>query len=376
MKPTEIIHDSLRLIKKVTGSRLKRTKCYPNGRRIEGLKLSESGQEDLPVGLTGGDQDIWRHTWPAVSLYNLENVYCTGDQGLIFLDQEHLFAVCSSLNRLPDRKVRLPVTSRAVLIEDPVFHLSGFSPENHGHYFFHHLPRVLAARKLLQDRPSIKILCARGHMRWQSRYLAKFGISPDRLIETSIRTLKFKELYYVPITSGTFKLGVPAHYRAMQRAFTGEAVLEKKGYPLWISRMDAPDKKLRNEKDLIGCVADLFGGVRVIELSKYSMEQQTRLFAEARFIFGPLGQGVANILYSRESVLIILAAGSEGKPVGASLMTGAAGAIVGNRALCLNSGTTYQGKRREWIYPIEKFQSELRTLVEQVKKISGDIESF
>jgi capsular polysaccharide biosynthesis protein len=162
----------------------------------------------------------------------------------------------------------------------------------------------------------------------------------------------------------------------MQRAFTGEAVLEKKGYPLWISRMDAPDKKLRNEKDLIGCVADLFGGVRVIELSKYSMEQQTRLFAEARFIFGPLGQGVANILYSRESVLIILAAGSEGKPVGASLMTGAAGAIVGNRALCLNSGTTYQGKRREWIYPIEKFQSELRTLVEQVKKISGGIESF
>jgi hypothetical protein len=369
MKTNKVSDVLCRTLKKCIGAKVRRVTTLPSCSKGECRMLYGPGEEEIRVGLTEKETDLWKHTWPAVYLYRLENVFCTGDQGTIFFDREQLFAVCPSLERLPNKKVRLPVISRADLIEEPVFHLSGFSPENHGHYLFHHLPRFLAALKLLQDNPNIKILCSHGHSRWQGKYLAKLGISPDRLLETSTGTLKFRELYYVPVTMGSYKLGVPEYYRLMHQSFAGNVSQEKRGVPIWVSRLDAPDKKLRNEEKLIECVRDIFGGVEVVELSKRNMEQQVKLFADARFIFGALGQGLANILYCKDSVLVILAMGKQEVPVHASLMTGVAGAMVGNRAVFLNSDTSYVGKHREWYFSESKFCTSVLAVIDEMKKV-------
>jgi hypothetical protein len=65
---------------------------------------------------------------------------------------------------------------------------------------------------------------------------------------------------------------------------------------LYISRADAPDRRVVNEPELLHLLAD-FGFERVT-LSNKSVPEQIRLFQSAEFIIAPHGAGTTNLLFA------------------------------------------------------------------------------
>jgi len=313
----------------------------------------------------GETPDPLEHTWPAARMYCIRNAWCTGNSGHVFCENGTWLGVCRSQHRLPEQKVRRPIRAIAQKMPGRYFHLTGFSHENHGHFLIHHLPRLLSVLDRLRDDPEIRILCAAGHSRWQGRYLSRLGVDPGRLVEIGHQTLHLEELWYVPIPDGSNRLCDPAFYGQLQQALCAQvpgwdSVSLPMGKPLWVSRRDAPDKKLANEEDLIKIADDLWGGLEVVELGGLSMDQQIALFRQAPLVLGPLGQGLTNILYGRGSCLVTI---NHGMPMGdmeAAAMFRSLALASGNWGVRLYAGQGYLGnKERSWFYPPDRFQCEM-----------------
>jgi hypothetical protein len=85
-------------------------------------------------------------------------------------------------------------------------------------------------------------------------------------------------------------------------------LLEKKenkiGDIVYISRSDAPVRRLSNEDDLISSISDL--NVKVCTLTGMSVRDQISLFSTAKAIIGPHGAGLVNILFGDNSTVIEL----------------------------------------------------------------------
>jgi hypothetical protein len=86
-------------------------------------------------------------SWNDLWLVELHNARVTGDQGHVFFSNGDFLAICPSLKLLPSRKVRRPILPLARHLTGVYFHLTGVDHENHGHFLFQHLPRLLAARE-------------------------------------------------------------------------------------------------------------------------------------------------------------------------------------------------------------------------------------
>lgn len=300
--------------------------------------------------------------WPEIHLFELRDVWCVGDQGSLFFSSGELFDLCQTIQRLPDKAVRRPIPMLSEVVEPPVFHLTGFSHENHGHFILHHLPRLIACRDLLQSIPEMRILVAPGHAKWQSRYLAALGIDTSRVLEASHGTLRLKRVFYVPWMAGSFKLVNPQILKAMREQFC--QLIDKHETAsspiLFISRQDAPDKRLENEADIIQATRSYFNqDVICVQLSKLNMKEQIRLFENARLVIGPLGQGLTNIIYCKTPRLITLDHYAGPSLHSASQMFSALAAASGGEGITLHANTTYQGRERKWSFPLDQYVRDL-----------------
>ncbi len=302
-------------------------------------------------------------TWPDLWLVELQEAFVAGDQGQVFLEDGTFLSICPSLKRLPIRKLRRPLSLLSRRIEGVFFHLTGVDHENHGHFLFQHLPRLLAAREQLREHgDTFKVLVAPGHKKWQARYLAYFGISADRIVELSAGTTRVERLIYVPMPYGSSYICNPRLYREMRDGFCGgKAAASGNGEVLFISRNDAPDRRLTNEEEIIGICEEVFGKVEVVMLGKLPLDEQIRRSSHARLVIGPQGQGLSVVLFMRQGALVVMEHGDRFHPLGWCRAFCDTGIMLGVSSLRLVSGTGADEKRC-WSYPPEKFREEMLRL--------------
>ncbi|MFZ2277140.1 MAG: glycosyltransferase family 61 protein [Prosthecobacter sp.] len=337
-----------------------------NSKDVTVIPLIEAGSEEVSCELEArlNNQTAMSTLirWPNVNLYRVQNATIVGDQANVFTSDGRWLRVCPSLDYLPLKKVRQPIYLGANRLSMPLFHLSGRDHENHGHFLFQHMPRWLAAQKKMQElSPDFKILVAKGHLKWQSRYLTRTGGAPDQMIECGDGTTRCNDLYYIPQPRGTHDcLSRPQDYRAMNEYFHRPQA--KTGPTLFLSRKDAPNRHLLNEDEAVAEVERVFGSCRSIQLSKTPLDEQIALISAAPVVVGPLGQALATALFARNSVYINLDGGHGPDSWGDAFRDVAN--ICGNQGLSLYSKTprTADGS---FLFPRE----DLHARLENVKRL-------
>ena len=326
------------------------------GDGVEVIALSAPGTVRLEHSLEKRFYELAQSTsiinWPELSLYRLQNARVVGDQGNVFMKDGRWLSVCPSLNVLNPSKIRRPLPLYSRAITAPAFHLTGRDHENHGHFLFQHLPRLLACRDLPQFPKRMRVLVAEGHKKWQSRYIQKLGLAQNEdIIECDEGTLRCDELYYVPqIRDVHSQVCRPQDYLTMRECFHRPG--PKTGLPVFISRADAPNRHLTNESEAIASFERVFGSCRVICLSKVPLDEQIEIISRAPLVVGSQGQAFAVSLFAKDSVFVILEAETH-NPWCDSFRDIAI--ICGNEALSLYSGTLRR-EDQSYSFPVEKLE--------------------
>lgn len=302
--------------------------------------------------------------WKDVVCHEFAQACLTGDDGTVFLATGKHLKLCPSLQRHPDRKIRRPLRFLAQKITEPCFYLAGRNYENHGHFLLHHLPRLIAAQNDLAAMGNPRILLGSREKRWQTRYLAAVGISAENMRRAGSGTTLVERLFYAPQMWTDSALASPKILQRMRAAFLAHSQqaqqAQPKQPPILISRADAPDRKLLNEREIVAEVERQWGACEVLELSKLDFATQLRKFAQAPLIVGALGQGFANLLVSSGALCLILDTEVQWGESYFSQTFRDLALLHGNLASRLFAGQPIQ-KREHWSYPLAKFKQELAT---------------
>lgn len=85
-----------------------------------------------------------------------------------------------------------------------------------------------------------------------------------------------------------------------------EATDKKSLYPdrIWVSRSDAACRRVVNEDEVLDALHTL--GFESFNLSELSFAEQVRLFSQVRFVIGPHGAGLINLMFSENPTVIEL----------------------------------------------------------------------
>lgn len=320
----------------------------------------------LETAFYGGERTPLDYAWPAARMDELLDVLVTGDQGQIFFADGSFYKPCiyPHQERLQIMRIRRPVSWLAREQDGLLFHLTGRNHENKGHFLLQHISRWLVARPMLEELGEYRILVAPGHSRWQRNLLRLVGADESRVVEGTQGTLRAQRLLHVPLAYGTNALSPPEHYRFIRdRA----AEVERRhppspARPIFVSRRDAPDKRIENEDELIAAARKLLGQVEVFEFKGKTLEDQIVAFRRAPLIMGPIGQGICNVLFAEGSLLVTLAPGTPEKEVYASSHGTQLALICGNQAVTLYNGQAGES-RGNWTFPVDAFRAQLTRLL-------------
>ena len=112
------------------------------------------------------------------------------------------------------------------------------------------------------------------------------------------------------VTSHRADLWAPWIYEEIRKKFLhGLSIDPKLPQCIFISRKDAPDRKLINETAIFETAKKYFPELTCVELSGLSFEDQLELFKGAKLIIGPHGQSFRNVLFSNNALCIQLVQG-------------------------------------------------------------------
>lgn len=248
----------------------------------------------------------------ATRLLELRNIYVTGSEAFIFSDSHTVLRLCASLDKHPTRKIRRPVSPLALRIDEPVFLLGGRAPGNRGHFLVEHLPRILLAHQRMGKEFPRKVMVTPGHGEWQREYLYAFGFTGIEVIEASPGTTWCRQAWTVPNLSrtGIAELCPPQLYIEMvKRLGLPAAKTTSQRNAIFITRKDAPGRRLANEDEIFSIAQRFLPEIRRVSLSGLSVEKQVNLFNEAKVVIGPHSQAFRGSLYARDALIIQLVPG-------------------------------------------------------------------
>ncbi len=323
----------------------------------------ESGVNPLELHFNDSQTANCDSEWPDAELFRLKNVWLTGDQGQVFLDDGSLFTPWVWPYDLRVLKIYRPLKLGAKRwTGPPLFHLTGRNHDNRGHFMIEHLPRLMAARDYLKSLPDYRILTAPGHGRWQSRYVDFVGLDPSKVIEGTQGTMQVDELIFVPNMFTGGGLCAPHFYSELSKCAARAPVAEGPGRPLFITRKDAPNKQLLNEDRIVEILRSRVGAVDVISLGKYSMAEQIGMFRDAPLIMGPIGQGLCNVLFTHDSLCVILTPGSVERPVHGTAHSSQLARLCGSSSVTFLSGESLP-PHSNWNFPEQHFTELLDQLL-------------
>lgn len=345
--------------------------CTEHARIHRQIAVQEASREVFPNLLAsrfyGEEQTILLHHEPA-SLYELDDVWVVGEDGVVFFDMGHALGVCHHVRGKFPGKARRPIRSLAARQAEPVFVLRGRSCENRAHFLLEHLPRFVSARRFLDEAGGVKLLLSPGHRSWQRGLLEKLGVHASQLVEESIGTTFCAKAYYVPLlTSDNSRiLGPSALYHELAQQLAGGAPPVKREGVLFVSRNDAPERRLANEREVVALYEEIFGAVEVVRMSELAPAEQVERFRRAAIVTGAHGQGLRNVLFASGALFVQLCEGARLREDRRSAWESAFACLAlmrGNRAINLYSETDLDA-RGSWHFPARRLRASLERIRE------------
>jgi capsular polysaccharide biosynthesis protein len=307
-----------------------------------------------------------KYAWPEWLCYDIADAAVAGDQGFVFLSDGRCFSptLYPHADMVGMYKIRRPIRLLAQKVKGTVFHLTGPNHENRGHFMLDHLPRLLAARDLLRKEGDFQILLTGHHIRWQREYLRMLGFADDRIVPCEAGTIVIERLLHARFGSPKSSLSPPAKLGELRDCAGRYADVENEppSPPVFLSRRDAPNRRLLNEERIIHAARSLLPGLVEVKLTGMSLKEQIRLFRRTSLFISPLGQASCNILFSKNSTIINLKDGPPPDDADGSIGSLIA-AASGNRGLTLHSGTPL-GENLDWSYDESLFKQHLARFLE------------
>jgi capsular polysaccharide biosynthesis protein len=372
-KLIKILHDAKAAIWTKAGRHLKKIKEHP--KILDKILIQNNGithyTNKFEKDYYGSCKQIdFFH--PETYLYVVKDVWVVGSEGCLFFQPDQLFSVCSSLKGVEERKIRRPIKSLAEVIDEPVFILSSRAPGNRGHFLIEHLPRLVASMDAIKRLGGCKILVTPQHREWQAGYLQKLGIPDSEIIEASIGSTFCKRAFYVPtLCKGEIATASrEKYYQFLRKRFIGNQESPIKGLPIFLSRKDAPDRKLGNEDTIFSIAKTFFPEMKRIVMSTLALNEQIRLFQAAPVIIGPHAQPFRDILFSSNALVIQLIQGfrdTSNEYYQWAQNYNYVGSLGENLCLSLFSEIGFN-TNSDWIYPENKFQKDMSQLIALLDK--------
>jgi len=348
--------------------------CGEHPRIRRRVEVQKASREVFPNPLASrfyGEEQTIALLHDPVFLYELDDVWIVGEDGVAFFDTRQALGDCHHVRGKFPKKARRPIPSLAAKVDEPVFVLRGRSCENRAHFLLEHLPRFLAARPHLEEAGPVKLLISPGHRSWQEGPLAKLGVARDRLLEASVGTTRCRRAWWLPLLTGSNRevLGPAKLYRELaDRLAEGPAPAQREGV-LFISRSDAAERQLANEREVVAVYEELFGPVEIVRMSELSEPEQIACFRRAALITGAHGQGLRNVLFASGALFVQLCEGGRDRDDRRSAWEEGFACLAlmnGNRALNLYSETDLD-LRGSWSFPIPR----LREALLRVRALEG-----
>jgi capsular polysaccharide biosynthesis protein len=311
-----------------------------------------------------------RYEWGDWKCREVHEARVVGDQGFVFLRDGRLLTPTLYPNDelLHIFKVRRPITTCARRIRGRVFHLTGSNHENRGHFLLDHLPRLVAAEGMLRADPSIQVMLTGHHIRWQAEYLRMMGIDESRIVACHSGTVIVETLLHVPFAALFLSMAprfALTRIRDAAAVHAGvDAAEDRRGPPVFLSRRDAPNRRVTNEQQLFEIARRLIPDLQLVLLSGMSLRDQIRLYRRTPLFIGALGQASCNMVFSNGSTIINLThAPQPDTPewnVGTQIAT-----LSDNRGLTLHAGVTLAANK-DWSFDEVAFEAHMRRFVETV----------
>ncbi|MFN0075969.1 MAG: glycosyltransferase family 61 protein [Prosthecobacter sp.] len=340
----------------------------PAAVRVHDLRPAGSCRHDtdLEAEFHGYTETGVTYEWPTWKGYEIKDAFVAGDQGFVFLPDGRFFApaLYPHHERTAIYKIRRPIPLLSRNIKGTVFHLTGPNHENRGHFMLDHLPRLIVARELLQQIGDYQILLTGRHIRWQREQVRTLGFPDDRIVACEAGTLQVERLLHVRFGS-PYSSFSPPHALCELRDCAGryaQAENETEGPPVFLSRRDAPNRRLINEERIFAIAKSLIPSLIEVKLTGMPLKEQIRLFRRTPLFLSPLGQASCNIALSKGSTIINLKFGATPSDASGSLGTFIASA-TGNRGLTIYSGTD-MGENFDWSYDESLFARHLTRFLE------------
>jgi hypothetical protein len=298
-------------------------------------------------------------TQPQVELYKVRDCWLAGRSGYIYPDQDCVLGLDTATRPRPMEKADRPIPKLATKIDTPLFHLAG-NGDSRAHLVIEHLSRYqIAADRLPADS---RILAHEGQGNWQMEYLNLADVTRPPL-ETTTGSLFCRELYYVPLPSGL--IGEPDHYLALRRRALQNSTPDQR--PVFITRRDAPDRKLANEDSIFEIARQMIPNVERISLAGLTLREQLERTAGAPIFISPHGQGTHLTLFCQNTVSVQLVPGMPDLNNEfyrcALLFDYFASLGHQNKTVTVASGHRLKDLKSDWFYPEQKFKSELAAAV-------------
>lgn len=372
-KLIKVSHDSKASIWTKAGLHLRHVQEHP--KVLEKILIQENGVTHYTNEIEKsyyGNCKPFDFIHPETYFYVLENVWAVGSEGHVFFEPDRIFSVCSSLKTISEQKIRRPIPFLAQSLEEPVFILASRAPGNRGHFLVEHLPRLIASLDAIKQSGGCKFLVNPMHRKWQLSYLSRLGIPESSVIEANIGSTFCKRAFYVPTlcTGETASVSYQRYYQYLRNRFINADKPSEKGHPIFLTRKDAPDRKLINEDSIFSIAKIFFPEIRLVALSTLSFEEQINLFQQAPIIIGAHSQTFRNVLFASNALVVQLTQGFRDYSNAYYLWAqnyNYLGSIGGNSCLPLFSEMSYN-TNSDWIYPEDKFKEEMLLLTSLLKE--------
>jgi len=341
---------------------LKRTLLVPAGACVIDTALEESFHGYPAQGVP--------YAWPDWKCTLIPEARVVGDQGFVFLPDGRLLVPTLFPNddKLHIFKVRRPIKLGAQRVKGMAFHLTGSNHENRGHFMLDHLPRLIAAEEMLRGEKDWQIILTGHHISWQREYLQMLGFDPARIVACESGTLIVERLLHVPFVSTRSSVAPSFALNRLRDAgaeYAGvNAAQDRCGPPVFLSRRDAPNRRVLNEQRLYEIACEFLPELQLVLLTGMTLSEQIRLYRHTPLFISPLGQASCNMVFGMGNTIINLTHGPQPKDAAGCVGTHIA-ALSGNRGLTLHSGTDL-GVNKDWSFPEAAFAQQMKRFVETV----------
>lgn len=171
------------------------------------------------------------------------------------------------------------------------------------HWFFDVLPRIHLLR---ESGFQVDKYVINTYYRFQLDTLAKMGITPDKIIETTGNHGFHLQADNIVVTSVPNRSRYPKWVFNFLRGefFENHPIQTSSDFErIYVSRDDAHYRKVVNERE----VMDVLGryGFRKVVLSHLSLQQKRNMFASARAVVSALGSGFVHLLFCNPGTKVI-----------------------------------------------------------------------